>query len=109
MNFDEYQEEAMQSAIYPNLGNNYEYPAFGLAEEVGEVLGKIAKVNRDQKGVFVEKNIQDIQKEMGDVLWMLSALASEFKISLEGIAYTNLKKLNDRQYRGVLRGSGDNR
>lgn len=107
--FTIYQDEAMRTATYPDVGTNYNYPAYGLAEETGEVMGKIAKVIRDQRGVFVQKNIDELEKEMGDVLWNLAALAFEFGLDLGDVAHKNLAKLQDRQERKVLKGSGDNR
>ena len=34
---DRYQEEAWETAIYPDKGNNLYYPALGLVGEAGEV------------------------------------------------------------------------
>jgi NTP pyrophosphatase (non-canonical NTP hydrolase) len=48
-------------------------------------------------------------KELGDVLWYVSQLATELGLELDEIADTNLQKLLSRQRRGVLSGSGDER
>jgi NTP pyrophosphatase (non-canonical NTP hydrolase) len=48
-------------------------------------------------------------KELGDVLWYVSQIASELGLELEEIAEANLEKLLSRQRRGVLSGSGDER
>jgi NTP pyrophosphatase (non-canonical NTP hydrolase) len=48
-------------------------------------------------------------KELGDVLWYLSQLASELGLELDAIAAENLEKLLSRQHRGVLSGAGDDR
>jgi NTP pyrophosphatase (non-canonical NTP hydrolase) len=50
-----------------------------------------------------------IIKEIGDVLWYLSAACNELNISLSEAALTNLEKLCDRSERDALRGSGDER
>lgn len=102
MNFNAYQELAAHTAVYPDP---IIYPTLGLAGEAGEVANKIAKAVRD--GTPIETN--DIAKELGDVLWMLAALASDLGLELGDIAEANLEKLQDRMARGVLRGSGDNR
>lgn len=48
-------------------------------------------------------------KEIGDVLWYLSAACNELGISLSYAALVNLEKLYDRTQRNALQGSGDNR
>jgi NTP pyrophosphatase (non-canonical NTP hydrolase) len=109
MEFNHYQKEATQSAIYPNKGNNFLYPALGLAGETGEVCEKIKKVLRDKAGVLDYNDIKAITLELGDVLWYISALAGEIGISLDTVAENNLIKLGSRKDRGVLGGSGDER
>ena len=47
MNFVEYQERARQTAQYPVIGHAVIYPTLGLANEAGEVAGKIKKIFRD--------------------------------------------------------------
>jgi len=106
---DRYQEEAWETAIYPDKGNNLYYPALGLVGEAGEVCNKIKKVMRDQDGKATLEQKNEIAKELGDVLWYLATLATELDSHLGCIADSNLKKLEDRAKRGVLKGSGDNR
>lgn len=108
MNFTDYQQEAVKTAIY-GAGSSIIYPALGLANEAGEVLGKIKKVLRDSNGDFNDANRAAIAKEMGDVQWYLAALAQDIGWDLGQIAIMNLKKLKDRQSRDVIQGSGDNR
>jgi len=50
-----------------------------------------------------------IEKELGDVLWYLSNIASDLGLSLSQIAKTNLDKLEDRKERDVIKGEGDDR
>lgn len=109
MTFNDYQEKARSTAIYPNLGNNYVYPVLGLCGETGEISEKIKKVLRDNDGVIGVEQKELIKKEMGDVLWYCSNLASELGLSMEEVAQTNIDKLQARKEKGVLRGSGDNR
>ncbi len=47
MRFSEYQQAALETAIYPDKGNNIVYPVLGLTGESGEVAEKIKKVIRD--------------------------------------------------------------
>jgi len=107
--FDKYQIEARKTAIYPDLGENLWYPALGLAGEAGEVCEKVKKVYRDNNGRITLDVINDIQRELGDVLWYVASLASEIKISLSLIAQNNLGKLSDRAARDKVHGEGDKR
>lgn len=108
MKFDEYQEKAKSTAIYKlEAGQVPVYPFFGLAEEAGEVLGKMAKYTRD--GWPVEKLREEVRKELGDVLWNVANIAADLGLSLEDVARCNLDKLAARKSAGTLSGSGDNR
>ncbi len=109
MNFKEYQEKSRKTAKYPDAGKNYIYPTLGLAGEAGEVAEKIKKVIRDKGGQVNQETQDEIRKELGDVLWYVSQLATELGLSMDDIAEGNIKKLYDRMDRGVLGGSGDNR
>ena len=107
--FDLYQDKADETAIYPNKGDNLYYPALGLAGEAGEVCEKVKKIMRDKGGVLSEADALEISKELGDVLWYLSALACEINVALSTVAEDNIDKLHSRKERGMLQGSGDNR
>ncbi|NQV89964.1 nucleoside triphosphate pyrophosphohydrolase family protein [Candidatus Uhrbacteria bacterium] len=109
MEFTQYQEKAQTTAQYPNIGKNPYYPALGLGGETGEVLNKIKKIMRDHDGIITDEFRADLKKELGDVLWYVSALASELDLDLNDIAEANIEKLFSRKERGVLKGSGDNR
>ncbi len=50
MNFNEYQKLARNTAVYPDIGDNFSYPALGLCGEAGEVAEKCRKIIRDQSG-----------------------------------------------------------
>jgi len=103
MTFNEYQEKASKTAIYPEQFKLV-YPALGLAGEAGEVAEKVKKLIRD--GTL---QVEDLKKELGDVLWYVSAPASDLNIDLDDVAATNVAKLQSRSARGVIGGSGDNR
>jgi NTP pyrophosphatase (non-canonical NTP hydrolase) len=109
MDFREYQKKSRKTAIYPQTGKNYIYPTLGLAGEAGEVAEKIKKVIRDKKGKIDKETSKEIEKELGDVLWYVSQLASELKLNLNDVAKKNIEKLYSRMGRGKLKGSGDNR
>lgn len=109
MTFKEYQKLSRKTAVYPKKDKNFIYPTLGLAGESGEVAEKIKKVIRDKKGKIDESTKSEISKELGDVLWYVSQLATELKLSLEEIAQNNINKLSSRKIRRKLKGSGDNR
>ena len=109
---NEYQADAAETMIYRW---KVIYPALGLSNEAGEVLGKIKKMIRDQD-VFLDgrHRVTDEQRaalaaELGDVLWYIAALAKDLNLSLNDVAAINIEKLHSRKIRGVLGGSGDNR
>tara|TARA_R100001377_G_scaffold22923_2_gene12330 strand:+ start:6672 stop:7004 length:333 start_codon:yes stop_codon:yes gene_type:complete len=109
---NDYQAEMATTAIYKWA---VIYPALGLANEAGEVLGKLKKLIRDNDVRFDgTKSLTDKQRaglaaELGDVLWYIAALSRDLGVSLNEIAEINLEKLADRKARGKLIGSGDNR
>ena len=109
MEFDSYQIKARKTALYPNLGSNNIYPTLGLVGEAGEVAEKVKKVLRDKNGEFDMESKEAIKKELGDVLWYLSNLCTEFKFSLNDVALLNLEKLKLRSSSGNISGSGDDR
>ena len=106
MNFYEYQIGALKTAVYPKT-YAVSYPALGLAEEAGEVAGKIAKMMRDNISIVDQR--KKIEAEMGDVLWMLAALAHDCGLNLQSVAEKNIQKLQARQKAGALHGEGDDR
>lgn len=109
MTFEDYQKLSRVTAQYPEAGKNFIYPTLGLTGEAGEVAEKIKKLIRDKGGVLSEEYRQEIGKELGDLLWYLSQLATELGLSLEAIAQGNLEKLRSRLERGKIQGEGDNR
>ncbi|MEQ1494463.1 MAG: nucleoside triphosphate pyrophosphohydrolase family protein [Novosphingobium sp.] len=79
----------------------------GLFEEAGEVSGKLKRLYR---GDYTNEEFKAAAlKELGDVLWYADILAHVLGSDLETVAKEVAAKLADRQARGVLKGSGDNR
>ncbi len=108
MKLNQYQQEALSTALYsPDVA--IQYCTMQLCGESGECSGKIAKVYRDNNGVFTNEKKIEIAKELGDVLWYIANLSNLLGFSLEEIAQMNVNKLKSRQKRSTLRGSGDNR
>jgi NTP pyrophosphatase (non-canonical NTP hydrolase) len=107
MEFNEYQETARETAIYPaELG--LIYTALGLTGEAGEVAEKVKKMIRDDI-TLDDKYRGKLARELGDVLWYVANLAHEIGISLDTVAKANLNKLRSRKVRKALSGDGDDR
>lgn len=102
--FDDYQKEAYETRQW---AGQFEivYPVIGVSNEAGEALGKVKKYLRGDGPL----DHDDLIAELGDVLWYIAAAASDMGIPLSELALRNLKKLKDRQDRGVLSGNGDHR
>lgn len=108
MEFHRYQQLSRDTAIYPET-HRIIYPVLGLASEAGEVADKVKKVIRDKGGDFTWDDREAIRKELGDVLWYVSQIASDLDFALDSVAMTNLEKLRIRKEQGKLHGSGDDR
>lgn len=106
MTLNEYQQKALETAIYPHP---IIYPALGMCGEAGEVADKVKKVLRDNNCEFTDEKNYEIAKEIGDVLWYCATLSRDLGYTLDEIAEMNYEKLRSRQLRGMLHGSGDNR
>ena len=101
MNFDEYQSEASQTALYPRRLNNIEYATLGLTGEAGEVANIVKKIQRDHGGVINVEIRGKLKDELGDVLWYISACADELGLTLAEIAEFNVQKLAKRHNRAT--------
>lgn len=108
MDLNEYQSLARKTAIYPKEAKVV-YPALGLCGEAGEIAEKIKKAIRDNNGYIDGARKEQLLLEAGDILWYLANLAYDLGISLDDVAQRNIKKLQDRQERNKLNGSGDDR
>jgi NTP pyrophosphatase (non-canonical NTP hydrolase) len=99
------------TASYPGRGtvHGLVYVALMLNGESGEVANKVGKIMRDTDGVVDEARRNAIAAELGDVLWYVSAVASELDFTLAEIAQHNLVKIASRTARGVIGGDGDSR
>lgn len=101
MEFNQYQEAAKETAIYPK-DVAILYTALGLNGEAGEVAEIIKKMLRDETPL--EELRGKIARELGDVLWYISALAGEIGVSMETVAKANIAKLLKRQENETLTG-----
>lgn len=103
MKLNDYQAEAMGFRL-PSA--TPDYALFNLSGEVGELHSLIAKAIRD--GAKFDFELQ-VKKELGDILWCLTAVAMDYGYTLEDVAQSNINKLSKRKQEGTITGSGDNR
>lgn len=113
MNIQEYSRKALTTLTdghsYGDVDAKLMAQVLGLVGESGEIAEKFKKILRDKNGKLSTEDKQEIIKELGDVLWYVSVVATLIGGSLEDVAKGNIEKLASRQQRGVLKGSGDNR
>lgn len=111
INFNDYQNKAGMTALYPNKGEfgGLIYCLFGVFGEAGELMNHAQKALRDNGGEFNAEIKKKMIGEMGDMLWFMSQLCKELEIDFSHVPIKNLDKLADRMERGKIGGSGDNR
>ncbi len=110
MTFDEYRDVVLSTSGFPD---QLCYLPTALCEEAGEAAGKFKKLARDH-GVAImaevpEEAKEPILKELGDVLWYITAIANELGTDIADVANRNVEKVLGRVERGTLGGSGDDR
>lgn len=108
MDLNEYQSRALRTAFYP-ADYGLVYTALKLNGEAGEYAEHVGKALRDDDGDITEQRHWLLIKELGDVLWYIAACAKEIGVTLEEVGQINLDKLEDRNNRNKLKGSGDER
>lgn len=112
MTFDEYQQAAHATAIYPQEVA-LAYVTMGLVGEAGEIANKVKKIYRDHgfrdDRMLTSNESAVLSFELSDALWYCAELATVIGVSLGDVAANNIAKLQSRQQRNALGGSGDNR
>ena len=83
MKVEEYSKEVIKTAIYPNIGENFNYPFKGLVDEFGEVLEILWGYEQG-----------NLDKEIGDVFWFGNALSHEM-----GFDFSTIVKSVELNYR----------
>jgi NTP pyrophosphatase (non-canonical NTP hydrolase) len=70
--------------------------ALGIGGEAGEVVDYI------KKGILHEHGISKdvLKEELGDLLWYIAGLCTQFGISLEDVMTYNIEKLRNRYPEG---------
>ena len=107
--FAVYQRESRKTWSLIHTDHAIVYPTLGLANEAGEVAGKVKKIFRDRDGVVSPEDREALKYELGDVLWYLTQICTELDLTLEEVAAANIEKLFSRLERNTIRGDGDKR
>lgn len=111
----EYENLVNSTAVYPKSNDRaiqFLYLSLALNGEAGEIAEKIKKISRDEDDGFTKltnEQKRSIAKELGDVLWYITALGNEIDYNLTNIMELNTDKILARRKTGTLHGSGDNR
>ena len=96
MEFNDYQDKAKSTIqkYQTDKITNIVIPYLGIIGEAGSVISELKKKLRDGDSYTNFKN--KLKEELGDVLWYISAIASQNNINLEDIAKENVTKIQDR-------------
>ena len=109
MDFSTYQTQSRKTWSLVHTDHAIVYPTLGLANEAGEVAGKVKKLFRDKEGEISREDREELKYELGDVLWYLAQICTELDLTLEEVAEANIEKLFSRLERGTIQGDGDKR
>jgi len=115
MTFDEYQKAAMKTDSFDEaerdlMSDGFVNKVLGVCGETGEFADKIKKLRRNKgHGKLEDSEVEELSKELGDVLWYLATLAEYLGVPFNDVADQNIAKLADRAKRNKINSMGDNR
>jgi NTP pyrophosphatase (non-canonical NTP hydrolase) len=109
MNNETFDNTVKQTCVIDSDEDCIRYAVLNLAGEAGEITSKYAKAIRDKTDIDNDEWELELKKEIGDVLWCASLLATSLGTSTGAIMEMNARKVFDRKSRGTTAGSGDNR
>lgn len=108
MNLKEYQKLArrtMRKSVPKEDRRELSIAGLGLAGESGEVIELLKKYIGHGHLLDLDR----VEKELGDVLWYLSAIATLCNLNLDYIAKLNIDKLRERYPEGFSEERSRNR
>ncbi|MDX1765572.1 MAG: nucleoside triphosphate pyrophosphohydrolase family protein [Candidatus Saccharimonadales bacterium] len=115
MTFDEYQKAAMKTDSFNKterdlMSDGFVNKVLGVCGETGEFADKIKKLRRNKgHSQLDDTEVDELSRELGDVLWYLATLADYLGLSFDDVAEQNIAKLADRAKRNKINSQGDNR
>lgn len=83
--WDEYQQQALTTAIYP-LSRELDYTILGLCSEVGEIGEAYDAWEIDDMGEEAPATYLNLLSEIGDNFWYCAAVADALKLPLSFVA-----------------------
>lgn len=94
MDFSEYQRRAALTDRLPeDRSDSGLLPLIGLGGEVGQLMAEYKKRERDREGYRAFR--EEVEEELGDILWYAATLARRNGLDLGSIAELNLEKTLD--------------
>lgn len=92
MTLNDYQLLAGRT-INPRLRDHemLDHALHGLTAEVGELHGLYQKMYQGHT-----LDLTHVQKELGDILWMLAEICTAYEWTLDTVAHVNINKLKAR-------------
>lgn len=87
-----YQHRIQQTQQLPDH-STLEYLALGLLADAGQVAGRTQKAVRECGGIVDADTFVDLQRNLGDVLVGVAALATHLGVSMNSLAQTSLDRL----------------
>ena len=109
MTLNEYQTETINYTEKDTCFRDITFCSVALAEEAGEVCGKVKRIQRDHDGEITPEVRTAILAELGDVLFCVMRSAASIGVTGEEVMRRSYEKMQDRKRRGVQHGSGDDR
>lgn len=106
MNIQKLQEKIQKFVEKYKLDSPLEFRVLDLTSEVGEVSKEILKMTNYGKNSLDKNN--EIESELGDVLYSLIVVANKLDINLEEALNLVLKKYNKRLKKGSAGSEADN-
>jgi NTP pyrophosphatase (non-canonical NTP hydrolase) len=96
MTLDEYQQFAARTIGIRTQADQLSNMALGLAGEAGETADML------KKHLFHGKplDVDEVIKELGDVMWYVAGMATAIGASLDDVAQRNVDKLRQRYPNG---------
>ena len=80
-----------------------------LLSHACQISEKVGKVYRDRGGVPTADVLHEIRASLDAIVYAVMAIAHDIGVTFDDILIANIAKLTDRQQRGVIKGSGDER